>query len=360
MSKLAVAFFSAGIVAAAMIMMSDMPCADDIEHSVHKLKRLSKINFKKYKGLIVVLFFTKRGHIMNKVILAKNIIIFSICAILLYYVFTLFQIGNLLCYIFNLFFPLMIALFFHFLLDPIINYFSSERLQRKIVVVHIYLSLTLLFIIGCYFVAPYILNQCLRFYNQFCQGNLKLNPIFSTIIQFLEQYQVIDYLMNILNGWTQSVLYWVTNILLAMGISFYLSYDNLHLIEKLIIYLPFDKQGICMQTLKKLKLITYQFMKSMVLDFGFFFFMCLIPFFFIDESLAVWIALFLAITNLIPYIGPYIGGIPVVIYEYFINPELGYAAFMSVIVLQYLESSYLQPYLFSKCIKLHPLLYLLP
>lgn len=292
---------------------------------------------------------------MNKVILAKNIIIFSICAILLYYVFTLFQIGNLLCYIFNLFFPLMIALFFHFLLDPIINYFSSERLQRKIVVVHIYLSLTLLFIIGCYFVAPYILNQCLRFYNQFCQGKLKLNPIFSTIIQFLEQYQVIDYLMNILNGWTQSVLYWVTNILLAMGISFYLSYDNLHLIEKLIIYLPFDKQGICMQTLKKLKLITYQFMKSMVLDFGFFFFMCLIPFFFIDESLAVWIALFLAITNLIPYIGPYIGGIPVVIYEYFINPELGYAAFMSVIVLQYLESSYLQPYLFSKCIKLHPI-----
>ena len=157
---------------------------------------------------------------MNKVILAKNIIIFSICAILLYYVFTLFQIGNLLCYIFNLFFPLMIALFFHFLLDPIINYFSSERLQRKIVVVHIYLSLTLLFIIGCYFVAPYILNQCLRFYNQFCQGNLKLNPIFSTIIQFLEQYQVIDYLMNILNGWTQSVLYWVTNILLAMGYLF--------------------------------------------------------------------------------------------------------------------------------------------
>ncbi|WP_255351752.1 hypothetical protein [Candidatus Stoquefichus sp. SB1] len=41
---------------------------------------------------------------MSKVDLAKNLIILSICAILLYYVFTLFQIGNLLCYIFNLFF----------------------------------------------------------------------------------------------------------------------------------------------------------------------------------------------------------------------------------------------------------------
>ena len=40
MSKLAVAFFSAGI--AAMIMMSDMPCADSIEHSVHKAKKAIK------------------------------------------------------------------------------------------------------------------------------------------------------------------------------------------------------------------------------------------------------------------------------------------------------------------------------
>lgn len=42
MSKLAVAFFSAGIVAAAMIFMSDMPCADQIEHSVHKAKSAIK------------------------------------------------------------------------------------------------------------------------------------------------------------------------------------------------------------------------------------------------------------------------------------------------------------------------------
>lgn len=207
---------------------------------------------------------------MSKLTFAKQIIIYSICAILLYYVFTLFQIGDLLCYIFNLFFPLIIALFFHFLLDPIIDYFSSERLKRQIVVIHLYVSLSLLFIVCCYFVAPYILNQCLRFYNQFCQNVLKLNPIFSTVIQFLEQYRVIDYVMEILNGWTQSVLYWVTNILLAMGISFYLSYDNLHLIEKLIVFLPFRKQGLCMQTLKKLKLLTYQFMKSMFLDFLYF------------------------------------------------------------------------------------------
>jgi len=42
MSKLTVAFFSAGIVAAAMILMSDMPCADDVEHKVHQAKKALK------------------------------------------------------------------------------------------------------------------------------------------------------------------------------------------------------------------------------------------------------------------------------------------------------------------------------
>ena len=42
MSKLTVAFFSAGIVAAAMILMSDMPVADQLEHNVHKAKKALK------------------------------------------------------------------------------------------------------------------------------------------------------------------------------------------------------------------------------------------------------------------------------------------------------------------------------
>lgn len=44
MSKLTVAFLSAGMVAAAMILMADMPVADDVEHTVHKAKKALKDN----------------------------------------------------------------------------------------------------------------------------------------------------------------------------------------------------------------------------------------------------------------------------------------------------------------------------
>ena len=292
---------------------------------------------------------------MDKLLLAKKIIIYCICAIALYYVWTLFQIGKLLMYVFQLLFPLIIALFFHFLLDPLIDYFCNERIERKIVVVHVYFTLTLLFGIFCYCMAPLFIEQCMRWYNDYHHGYLKVSPIFTLLFDFLERYKLTDYLMGLLNGWTQSFVYWITNILLAMGISFYLSYDNMHLIEKMIIFLPFDKQGVFMQTLKKLKLVTYQFIKSLLLDFFFFFLMCLIPFYFIDVDLCIWLSLFISLTNLIPYIGPYIGGIPVVIYEYLQATKLGYASLVAIVVLQYIESSYLQPYLFSKCIHTHPI-----
>lgn len=239
----------------------------------------------------------------------------SLCAILLYYVYTLFRIGALISYLLRLIFPLLIALFFHFLIDPIIDYFTNDRLSRKIVVTHLYLSFSLLFILSCYFLIPYLLDQCLLFYHRICDSQIMVNPIFSTFIRFLEDYKIINYFIDIFNGWTQAVIYWAGNILIALGISFYLSYDNLHLIEKAIIYLPFEKQGICMQTLKTQinNLSIYEIYDS---RFYLFLYHVFDTFFFINQNYAIWIALFLALTNLIPYVGPYIGGIPVIIYEF--------------------------------------------
>ena len=144
---------------------------------------------------------------MDKLLLAKKIIIYCICAIALYYVWTLFQIGKLLMYVFQLLFPLIIALFFHFLLDPLIDYFCNERIERKIVVVHVYFTLTLLFGIFCYCMAPLFIEQCMRWYNDYHHGYLKVSPIFTLLFDFLERYKLTDYLMGLLNGWTQSFVY---------------------------------------------------------------------------------------------------------------------------------------------------------
>ena len=112
-----------------------------------KPKKRLKNNFKKYKRTDEQ-SFSSRGGFMKKENIAKSLILLSLCAILLYYVYTLFRIGALISYLLRLIFPLLIALFFHFLIDPIIDYFTNDRLSRKIVVTHLYLSFSLLFIIA--------------------------------------------------------------------------------------------------------------------------------------------------------------------------------------------------------------------
>ena len=60
------------------------------------------------------------------------------------------------------------------------------------------------------------------------------------------------------------------------------------------------------------------------------------------------------ITDLIPYIGPYIGGIAAVIVGFSQGTFIGIVTTIIVIIVQLLENYVLQPIVMSKTMKLHP------
>ena len=64
--------------------------------------------------------------------------------------------------------------------------------------------------------------------------------------------------------------------------------------------------------------------------------------------------LFCGITNVIPYIGPYIGGIPAVIVGLSQGPLIGIGVLVVIVIVQFLEGNFLQPIVMSKTMKLHP------
>lgn len=84
---------------------------------------------------------------------------------------------------------------------------------------------------------------------------------------------------------------------------------------------------------------------------------------FVFQSIALAIAglkapmvfgLFCAVTNIIPYIGPYIGGAPAVLVGFSISPMTGVCALIAVVIAQMIESYFLQPLVMGKTMKLHP------
>lgn len=65
-------------------------------------------------------------------------------------------------------------------------------------------------------------------------------------------------------------------------------------------------------------------------------------------------ALFCAVTDIIPYFGPYIGAIPAIIVGFTISPVTGICVVISIIVVQLLENNFYQPLIMGHTMKLHP------
>lgn len=79
-----------------------------------------------------------------------------------------------------------------------------------------------------------------------------------------------------------------------------------------------------------------------------------VGFMIIGLNASVLFGLFCGITDLIPYIGPYIGGAAAVIVGFTQGPIIGLGTLVIAAVVQFLESYILQPVVMSKAMHLHP------
>ena len=77
-------------------------------------------------------------------------------------------------------------------------------------------------------------------------------------------------------------------------------------------------------------------------------------FFFIGLQSPLLFGLLCGITDLIPYVGPYIGGIVAVIVGFAQSPLIGILSLIIVVVVQMVENNILQPIVMSKTTELHP------
>ena len=101
------------------------------------------------------------------------------------------------------------------------------------------------------------------------------------------------------------------------------------------------------------------YIKSILLDTLFVFILIAIVFSVVDLNNSIIFALFCSITNIIPYIGPYIGGIPAVIIGLSKSFNFGITILIIIVVVQIIENNIVQPLLVSKNVKLNPISILL-
>ena len=149
-----------------------------------------------------------------------------------------------------------------------------------------------------------------------------------------------------INSCLNNILSIVMNIVYSMIFGFYF------LIKKNeTSYFKFIPEELRCDISKNLRL----YIRSIVLDTLFMFTILSITFSITGLSSPILFALFCAVTNIIPYIGPYIGGVPAIIIGLSKSFKLGIIITIIIMAVQSLENNIVQPMIVSKNVNLNPI-----
>ena len=272
--------------------------------------------------------------------------------------------------------PFVMGGFLYYITNPLVT-----LLEKKLKINRIFGILITLFLlfglvtVGVIYLLPILINQLSSLINstqnlyweiQSFVNQLSKNPLFKSLniqstIQQLNLFYV-DILQNILNSVTNSlgsVVSAVINTLMILIMTpiflVYFLMDGhklLPMLERTI--LKRDKLNIS-SLLTNLNATVARYISGISIDALLIGTLAYIGYSVIGLKYALVFAIFSALANLIPYVGPSIGLIPMLITYFFTDPNKMLAALIYMLIIQQIDGNILYPRIVGSVMKVHPI-----
>ena len=272
--------------------------------------------------------------------------------------------------------PFLVGGFLYYITNPLVKFLQDKLKINRMIGILITLSLLFgLIALGVIYLLPILINQLSSLINstqglyweiQSFVNQLSKNPLFrnlniqSTIQQLNLSY--VDILQNILNSVTNSlgsVLSAVVNTLMILIMTpiflVYFLMDGhklLPMLERTV--LKRDKLNIS-SLLTNLNATVARYISGISIDALIIGALAYIGYSVIGLKYALVFAIFSSLANLIPYVGPSIGLIPMVITYAFTDPQKMVAALIYMLIIQQVDGNILYPRIFGGVMKVHPI-----
>ena len=139
---------------------------------------------------------------------------------------------------------------------------------------------------------------------------------------------------------------------LIIGFYLLVSFDSAN--DTIFGFLPKKFQDTTRDLVNEVNTSLRKYVQGTLICASFVFLLSTIGFAIAGLKAPVLFGLFCGVTNIIPYIGPYLGGAPAVLVGFSQGPIVGIISLISIVIAQFLESNILNPIVMSKTMKLHP------
>lgn len=270
--------------------------------------------------------------------------------------------------------PIFIGIIVAWLFDPVVSWLQDKKVPRIVGCILVYLLIILVLFIILYSFVPLFVDQIGDFvgtipeifgdlkhfadniFNFFGNTGVDAKVIEEKVYSSLETFasDLTTNLPNMLLSISKSLLNGGINFVLGLMVGFYMLFDFNKINDMVTNSMPVSWRKNYAELGSRINSSLRNYVQGVLLV------MLLV---FITQSIGLTLAgikaplifaLFCAITDVIPYFGPYIGAVPAIIVGFTVSPLTGVLCIISIVVVQLLENNFYQPLIMGHTMQLHP------
>ena len=268
--------------------------------------------------------------------------------------------------------PFFIGFVIAWLFNPIVMKLEKKGIKRGLASIIVYLVFISLLILFFYMLVPTIYTQLNDLIASFPSILAQLQRFFSNInvnIDGIDMVSIQNNMMesatNMINNVTtnlpslilnsvSSILSGIGTLMISLVIGLYMLFDFNNIDSYLIKLIPDKYEDDVKDLIYQIGTEVRKYVNGTLLVALMVFIGDSLGFAILGLKAPLLFGLLCGITDLIPFIGPYIGGIAAVIVGFSQSTLIGIIAIIIVVVVQLIENYILQPVVMSKTMRLHP------
>ena len=270
--------------------------------------------------------------------------------------------------------PLFVGIVIAWLFNPMIKWLEKKKVRRSLATTAVFIVFIglLVLIVGTFIptlytqvqdfasTVPNIMNKLQKWFVSFINSFDGIAGINVANIKTEVLTKIENLGTSLVSGLPETIIAAVSSFFSGVGIfvvgliiAFFLllSFEDMN---QLIGFLPKKAKKVTKELLDEIDGALRTFVTGSIIDCLLIFVITSIGLSIVGLKAPLLFGLFCGITNIIPYAGPYIGGIPAVVVGFSQGITTGILTLIVIGIIQFLEGNFLQPVILSKTTKLHP------
>lgn len=271
----------------------------------------------------------------------------------------------------SLFVPFLIAGLLFYLLRPLIILLEKGKMPRKLAILFVFLIICGLITLIVKLIGPIIQEQFQQLIDNI---PLMISAVENAITYWQQNQEFIpQYVKDFVNQFTGrleqifsatgvfvtemigSIFSFVFTIVVVPFILFYLLNDREKFIPSVRRFFPETRRDEIEHVLKDMDRALASYIQGQLIVSTCVGILLLIGYVIIGLDYALLLSLFAMVTNVIPFLGPFIAVIPAVIVAFFQEPIMVLYVIIVMIIAQQIESNFISPQIMGRALNVHPL-----